>query len=122
MHTEPLAILSVLAVILTIATLAGRTVGNDNLKQRIRSWWWIVGVLGGAILVGRTAVILLFAGISFIALREFLALTRVEAADRRAVIAVFIAALPVQYLLVGIGMPGWLACLVPVAATAFVPV
>jgi phosphatidate cytidylyltransferase len=131
MLTEPLTILKVLAAILTVATLTGRSlrrfgpeigsVDLDNLNQRIRSWWWIVAALGSAVLLGRTAVILLFAGISFVALREFLALTRLEPMDRHAVIAIFVVALPVQYLLVGIGGSAWPLCLLPFAASALVP-
>lgn len=69
----------------------------DNLNARIKSWWGIVLVMGGAVFAGRTAVIALFALISFLALREFLTLTAVQAADRKALLAAFLVALPAQY-------------------------
>jgi phosphatidate cytidylyltransferase len=44
-----------------------------NLNARIRAWWIMIAVGGGALLAGRAAIILLFALISFLALREFVA-------------------------------------------------
>jgi len=120
MLSQPLTILSALAVVLTIATLAGAVIGlEQNLKERIRSWWWIIGVLGSAILLGRTAVIALFAGISFIVLREFLALTQLETSDRRAIVTTLVLVLPFQYALVGIGQANWLTFLVVPVLIAF---
>lgn len=77
----------------------------DNLNARIRSWWLIILIGGGALLAGRIAVILLFAFISFLTLREFAA-----GRDR----FVFFVALPVQYALVGLGWYGWFSLWIPV--------
>jgi|SRR5581483_1387873 len=49
----------------------------QNLKSRIRSWWVMILLLAGALFIGRIALILLFALISFTALREFLTVTRI---------------------------------------------
>lgn len=43
----------------------------DNLNARIRSWWVMAAVLGGALWAGRLATFALFAIVSLIALREY---------------------------------------------------
>ena len=93
-----------------------------NLNTRIKAWWWIVLILAGAVLAGRMAVIGLFAVISFIALREFLALTAVQAADRRVVIGCFLIVLPAQYALVAIGRYDLFAGCIPFLGLVIVPV
>ncbi len=47
--------------------------GIDNLRARIRSWWIMAALLGGALWLGTLATWALFAIVSWIALREFLA-------------------------------------------------
>lgn len=45
----------------------------DNLNTRIRSWWIIAAVMGGVLWAGTPATVALFAIVSVIALREYLA-------------------------------------------------
>ena len=45
----------------------------DNLNARIRSWWVIAAVIGGVLWAGTLATVTLFAIVSLIALREYLA-------------------------------------------------
>lgn len=123
MRNEPLMVLSGIAIVLTAATLAASILGaDDNLILRIKSWWVIVFVLGGAALAGRDALIVLFAAISFVALREFLALTVVQAVDRRAIVVSFTVILPVQYVLTGMGRYDWFVDFIPVFGLLLVPV
>jgi phosphatidate cytidylyltransferase len=95
----------------------------DNLNARIRSWWVIILLGGGALLAGPIAIILLFAFVSFLALREFLA----RPLDRSAVFISFFIALPLQYVLVGLGSYRLFSILIPVycllalAGTAVMP-
>jgi phosphatidate cytidylyltransferase len=86
----------------------------QNLNARIRSWWVLILVGGGALLAGRIAVILLFALVSFLALREFVTQTPVRRADHSALFVCFFIALPAQYWLVGIGWYGLFSILIPV--------
>jgi phosphatidate cytidylyltransferase len=44
----------------------------DNLNARIRSWWVMAAVLGGALWAGMLATFALFALVSLVALREYL--------------------------------------------------
>lgn len=76
----------------------------ENLNARIRSWWMITLVCGGALLAGRIAIILLFAVVSALALREFLTQAPAHRGSGRfALFVSFFLLLPVQYLLIGVG-------------------
>jgi len=132
MLSETVLILAAIVAVLALATLIGfvlqvscRGVSAsstvENLQRRIKSWWMITLVLGCAVLIGHWAVVLLFALISFLALREFLALTAIEAVDRRAVVASFIVVLPVQYTLVGMGRNDWFASFLPFVFLLLIP-
>jgi phosphatidate cytidylyltransferase len=133
MRTESLLILSMIASVLTFASLGGfllrisvRDVAAmgvvENLNTRIKAWWWIVLLIGSAVIAGRGAVIAVFAVISFIALREFLTLTAIGAADRPAVLASFLIILPLQYTLIALGRDDWFAGFVPLVGLMAVPI
>jgi phosphatidate cytidylyltransferase len=88
--------------------------GIRNLKARIQSWWVMILVGGGALLAGRLAIILLFACISFLALREFSTQAPARRADHSALLVCYFLALPVQYVLIGIGWYGLFSIWIPV--------
>lgn len=92
-----------------------------NLTQRINAWWVMVGVIGLVFLLGRGATILLFALISFAALREFVTLTRSSRADHRVLIGMFLVVLPVQYWLVWTEWYGLFAIFIPVYCFLLMP-
>lgn len=92
-----------------------------NLNARMKSWWIMVLVLFGALAVGRLGAILIFALISFLALREFLTATPTRPADHAALFAAFFIVLPYQFYLVYIGWYGMFAIMVPVYAFVLVP-
>lgn len=85
----------------------------SELYLRIRSWWWMIGVLSVALLVGRTAMIVLFAFVSYLALKEYLSITPTRRADRSVLFWVYLA-VPVQYVFVGINWYGMFIIFVPV--------
>ena len=111
-----------LFAVLTLASAIGyglkrRTPGDiavENLTARIRSWWIMVLIGGGALLAGPTVVVLLFALLSFVALREFLTQTPVRRSDHSALFACFFVVLPVQYLLIARASYGLFAIWIPV--------
>ncbi len=86
----------------------------ENLNARIRSWWIISLVCGGALVAGRIAIILLFALVSAVALREFLIPAQAGRAARFVRFACFFLFLPVQYLLIGVGWYGLFCLWIPV--------
>lgn len=85
-----------------------------NLIQRINAWWILIGVAIPVLAMGPTATTLLFAGLSFLALREFLSLTPTWPGDRLALFTAFFVAVPLQYLLVATGQSGLFSVLIPV--------
>lgn len=94
----------------------------DNLNARIKAWWVMVITIGIAFLFGRTGVILLFAFISFFALREFLTLTYTRSADYLALAVAFYFVLPMQYVLVYVGWYGLYAIFIPVYVSLLLPI
>lgn len=94
----------------------------ENLNARIGAWWGMVAVLAVAFLAGRGGVILLFAFLSFAALREFLTLTRKTRADHWALAAAFFLVLPLQYGLIWIDWYGFYTVFVPVYAFLLLPI
>jgi len=85
-----------------------------NLLERINAWWLLIGVAIPVLALGRSPATLLFALLSFLALREFLSLTPTHQGDRPALFAAFFIAVPLQYLLVASGWYGLFAILIPV--------
>src|SRR5574344_1326246 len=93
-----------------------------NLVSRIRAWWVMVIVVGLALLFGRAGVIVLFALISLLALREFITLAPTRSGDYYALLAAFYLVLPWQYYLVWIDWYGLYTLLIPVYAFLFLPI
>jgi phosphatidate cytidylyltransferase len=115
----------ILAVLLGIALLASfasalvkrrnpNSLAIRNLDARTRSWVVLILLSGGALLAGPTAVILLFALVSFLALREFLTQTEVGRSDQASLLMCFFVLLPVQYVLVGIAWYALFTIWIPV--------
>ncbi len=94
----------------------------DNLVARIRAWWLLAGLVGLAFLGGRVGVIVLFALISLLALREFITLTPTRRGDYWALLLAFYVALPMQYFLVYVDWYGLYTLLIPVYAFLMLPI
>jgi phosphatidate cytidylyltransferase len=93
----------------------------DNLNARIRSWWIIVSIVGLAFLLEQEGMTLLFAVISFIALREFTAPISSRHDDGLLAFGFFVV-LPVQYLLVLLGWFHLYSTFVPACVLILMPV
>ncbi len=129
-----------LFAVLTLATAVGWWLRRrrpsraiDNLNARIKAWWVMILVGGLAILLGPFALLLLFAGLSSFALREYCS------SDPKGWPGVlYFAAVPIQYLLVGFhyqwaalllipvtgflyGRERWLGLLLCVYCLSFIP-
>ncbi len=92
---------------------AGRATAR-NFNARTKSWVIMCAILAIAILCGKPGVLLLFAVISFLALREFITLAPTRRADHRTLVWVFFILVPVQTYLLWIGKLGIFLVLVPV--------
>lgn len=121
------------AAILIVATLIGQALrlriapdGSnpviENLNARIAAWWGMVALLSIAFIAGRAGVVILFALLSFAALREFLSLTAKHSADHWALAASFFLILPLQYWLIWTDWYGLYSIFVPVYAFLLLPV
>jgi phosphatidate cytidylyltransferase len=92
-----------------------------NLDARIRSWWVIVALLASAMLLGPTAVTVVFAVTSAMALSEFIA--HAPRAVRDPVLDAGCYALTVlQYALVASGSSGPVMAAMPLAAALGLPI
>jgi len=101
-------------------TEAGRaTVANMN--ERIKAWWVMSAVFGIALLTGRVGSVVLFALLSFLALREFITLIESGRADHRALLVAFFLATPAQYVLVATEWYGLFAIFIPVYLFLLIP-
>lgn len=94
----------------------------ENLNARILAWWGMAGLLAIAFLAGPAGVIVLFAIVSFAALREFITLTERRAADHWAIAVAFFVVLPMQYWLIWYEWYGLWTVLIPVYAFLILPV
>jgi phosphatidate cytidylyltransferase len=93
----------------------------ENLNSRVRAWWVMVAIFAVSFLLGKIATIVLFALVSFFALREFLSLTPTRPGDHRALSISFFVVLPVQYWLIGTEWYGLFAIFIPVYAFLLLP-
>jgi phosphatidate cytidylyltransferase len=117
----------VLAIASLIAwALAARSSGAPsptlvNLRQRINAWWVMVAVIGLAFLFGHGGTTVLFALISFAALREFVTLSHTRRSDHYVLLAMFLVVLPVQYWLVWTAWYGLFTIFIPVYCFLLMP-
>jgi phosphatidate cytidylyltransferase len=132
MSVTLLAVLVGVVALLTAASLVGYVLERRakkpesvatvrNLNQRIGSWWVMVVLFGGALALGKTPTIVLFAILSFMALREFWTLTPSRRGDHRGLFLSFFVVLPFQYVLLGIDWYGMFAIFIPVYAFLILP-
>ncbi len=93
----------------------------ENLNARIRAWWIMVAVIAGSLVAGPHAVIILFALVSFAALREFITLTPTRRGDRAALFLSFFVVLPSQYGLIWTKWYGVFTIFIPVYVFLILP-
>jgi phosphatidate cytidylyltransferase len=97
-----------LGFVLIAATAIGRTldgrartparrVAMQHLNARIDAWWVMCGVVLVSLATGSSGVILMFAVLSFLALREFITLAPTNRADHRVLLVVFFALIPLGW-------------------------
>jgi phosphatidate cytidylyltransferase len=118
-------LMAAIVAILVIATLAGYIVRRrarsdaarasaENLVARTRAWWFMAGVFFAAGIMGVGASAILFAIISFLALREMVTLSPTRRADHQTLFSVFFVVTPIQYIFVYGRWYGLFAIFIPV--------
>jgi phosphatidate cytidylyltransferase len=129
---ETIWLLEGIGALLVVASLVGIVLGKraktdaaratvSNLNARIRAWWVMVAVFAAAVAMGAIGSTVLFAFLSFLALREFVTLTPTRRGDHMALFWIFFIVVPFQYLLVAIEWYGLFAVFIPVWAFLFLP-
>jgi phosphatidate cytidylyltransferase len=91
-----------------------------NLAARMRAWWVMAAVFALTLATGGVGSLILFGGLSFLALREYLTLTPTRKGDHRTLFWAFFLLTPLQYWLVGVRWYGLFTVLIPVYAFLFV--
>jgi phosphatidate cytidylyltransferase len=92
-----------------------------NLRQRIQAWWVMVALIAVAFFFGKNGMTILFALISFAALREFVTLTHTRRGDYWVLLAMFAVVIPVQYWLVWTAWYGLFTIFIPVYCFLLMP-
>ncbi len=121
-------VLAVLVVASVAGAVLARRVTSEagratvaNLNDRIRAWWVMCAVFAVALLTRDIGAVLLFALISFLALREFITLVPTRHGDHRTLLWVFFLVTPIQYWLVWSDWYGLFAIFIPVFAFLLLP-
>ncbi len=132
MDSETKLLFAIVGSILVVASILGavlaKTAKSDgakktiaNMNARTRSWWVMVGVFSATLLMGPNFTTVLFASISFLAMREFITLNKTDRADHAVLFWAFFIILPLHYFLVGIRWYGLFTIFIPVYAFVFIP-
>lgn len=97
-----------LAVVLVVASLAVLFLQKTKpdrdwteLRLRVQSWWGMIAVVALALALGWAAITVLFAAVSFVALREILSLAPLRREDRLIVLWAYLT-VPLTYGLVAL--------------------
>jgi phosphatidate cytidylyltransferase len=110
--------------ITSLVTLGLATWHRENdyreLKDRIQSWWIIVTIFALALVINRTACLILFAFLCFLAFKEYLSLIPTRQADRRVLLWAYIAIL-LQFFWIYIGWYGMFLIFIPIYMFLFLP-
>ena len=117
----PLPLLYGFAAILAILVAASlASIRLAGIRARTATWWVIALLIGGGILLGQPVVVLLFALISFMALREYLSLAPTRREDRPALLLAYLV-VPVAYYFIFIDWYGITLVAIPVYAFLLMP-
>lgn len=95
---------------------------NDytELKQRLNSWWVMVGIFSAAIVLSPKISLISFGLLSFLALKEYFTIIPTRRADRRVLFWAYLA-IPMQYYWVACGWYGMFIIFIPVYMFLFLP-
>ena len=91
-----------------------------ELKDRVRSWWWMIGAFTLAMLSSRTVAIVFLAFISYLALKEYLSLIPTRRIDRGVLLFAYLA-IPLQFYWTAIDWYGMFIVFIPVWMFLFFP-
>jgi phosphatidate cytidylyltransferase len=118
-----LLVASVAAVMVSVRELSPEhRERHEGFQRELRAVWVGAALFWLAWISGAFGATLLFALLSFLALREFITLMHTRRADHRSLLLAFFAVLPVQYVLVGSRSFDLFTVFIPVYAFLAIPV
>ncbi len=112
--------LIVAAVSVEVLRLVNPERNYTELRQRVGTWWAMVLLFTTALLLSRTASLVFFAFVSFLALKEFFSMIPTRRADRRVLFWAYLA-IPVQYYWIYAGWYGMFIIFIPVYMFLLLP-
>ena len=115
-----ITLLSVVFVLLVIATILSRYYQKSEIITRVNSWWVMVIIFSIATLINETTAIVFFALLSFLALKEYFTITPTRRTDRRIIFWAYLSIIG-QYYFVAIGWYGLFVIWIPVYMFLFLP-
>ena len=107
------ALLIVATILVLILAALKPQKDYTELKLRTRSWWFMIAIFTGAIVIRHYAALYLFGFISFLALKEYFSMIPTRRADRRVLFWAYLA-IPLQYYWAGISWYGMFIVFIPV--------
>ena len=123
-----LLLASITAVILSLrenddsAASDQRRADLHNFEGVLRTSWFMALVFWVGWLSGNKVALVLFGGVSFFALREFMTLSPTRRGDHRSLVLAFFVVLPLQYWLVGSKYFNLFTVFIPVYVFLAIPV
>ncbi|MDN3610413.1 phosphatidate cytidylyltransferase [Vibrio ostreicida] len=91
-----------------------------ELKLRIRSWWWMIGIIFVVLYLPTHYTLIFVAFLSFMALKEFLSIVPTRMADRRVIFWAYLS-IPFQYYWLSLGWYGMYIIFIPVYMFLYLP-
>ncbi len=115
-----IGLLSIATIVTIIFKYKNPEKNHTELKQRIISWWWIIGLLFVFLSISKNTAIIFFGFLSFLALKEFISIIPTRHIDRNVLFWVYIS-IPFQYYWVADSWYGMFIIFIPVYLFLFMP-
>jgi phosphatidate cytidylyltransferase len=115
-----LAILVIASIVIRVLPHQAESESYIELKRRVQSWWVMVFIFVGALVIDRRLSVIVFAFISFLALKEYVSAIPTRRVDRRALFWAYLS-IPVQYYWAGAGYYGMFIIFIPVYLFLLIP-
>ena len=121
LESNSLLTLLVIMIILAFATaIIYIKYPTQELKDRVNSWWYILGFFSLGIMLNSTLAMFFFAFLSFLALKEYFTLIPSRLTDRRVMFYAYLS-IPIQYYFAGISWYGMFLIWIPVYLFLLLP-
>ena len=115
-----ITLLVIIFIILIIATILSRKIKNQEIIDRVNSWWIMIVIFSFATLINSTTSVIFFAIISYLALKEYFTITPTRRVDRRIIFWAYLSIIG-QYYFVSIAWYEVFIIWIPVYMFLFLP-